>query len=249
MRINHNVATSSTLSDNACEQSPIVKLSSEKGTKGLGIEFGTSEKTSSVAPNYAQTVGWGGQPESLSSLLKKGEQLQQENMKKLASLLQSSFRRQLASISSKGVTATQSVTSTTASTAVSDVKGTDPATLAAIDNSQFSRADELKRWDSMVDHLPESERVAAEKVLNRPYAAAKLALEGTDEQKAKAREYINANQALFTAIETRAGAGDNRHVMADGSLSDKDLKVFAGTMKEGANQANMNSTVSYIIFF
>ena len=238
MRINHNIATSSTLSDNACEQSPIVKLSSEKGAKGLGIEFGTSVRTSSAAPNYAQTVGWGGQPESLSSLLKKGEQLQQENMKKLDSLLQSSFRRQLASISSTGVTATQSVTSTTANTAVSDVKGTDPATLAAIDNSQFSCSDELKRWDSMVGHLPESEREAAEKALNRPYAAAKLALEGTDEQKAKAREYINANQALFTAIETRAGAGDNRHVMADGSLSDKDLKVFAGTMKERANQAS-----------
>ncbi|WPC75398.1 type III effector HrpK domain-containing protein [Vibrio porteresiae] len=238
MRIDSNVVASSGLNDAPLTQTPPVIGASRAAVKGDGIQFGASTTRHLDEPNPSEKMDWLGQSPALFSLFKKRESKLQESSQNCDALLQSSARCNVASMPLAGITAASPVSSNVATEKLNSISSTDPAVLAAIDNSQFSRADELKRWGSMVGHLPESERVAAEKVLNRPYAAAKLALEGTDEQKAKALEYINANQALFTAIETRAGAGDNRHVMADGSLSDKDLKVFAGTMKERANQAS-----------
>lgn len=238
MRIDSNVVASRGLNDAPLTQTPPVIDASRAAVKGDGIQFGASTTRHLDEPNPSEKMDWLGQSPALSSLFKKRKSKLQESSQNCDALLQSSTRCNVASMPLAGITAASAVSSNVATEKLNAISSSDPALLAAIDNSQFSRADELKRWDSMVGHLPESEREAAEKALNRPYAAAKLALEGNDEQKAKAREYINANQALFTAIETRAGAGDDRHVMADGSLSDKDLKVFAGTMKERANQAS-----------
>ena len=67
------------------------------------------------------------------------------------------------------ISSTTSTTSTTAATAtpalaapVADSK-TDPAVLASIDNSRFSSPEQLKKWDSMVSHLPPEQREAAAK--------------------------------------------------------------------------------------
>ncbi|MDH2431369.1 type III effector HrpK domain-containing protein [Pokkaliibacter sp. MBI-7] len=107
--------------------------------------------------------------------------------------------------------------------AVTDSK-TDPAVLASIDNSRFSSPEQLKKWDSMVSHLPPEQREAAAKELNRPYAAARMAA-GKGKEAEEGMAYLMANPALATAIDT--GGKDGK---ADGKITKKDLKSFAKIM-------------------
>lgn len=133
------------------------------------------------------------------------------------------------------ISSTTSTTSTTAATATPapavDSK-TDPAVLASIDNSRFSSPEQLKKWDSMVSHLPPEQREAAAKELNRPYAAARMAA-GKGKEAEEGMAYLMANPALATAIDT--GGKDGK---ADGKITRKDLKSFASIMDKQLKGAN-----------
>lgn len=115
------------------------------------------------------------------------------------------------------------------------VNKTDPAVLARLDESEFSGPEQLEKWDDLVSHLPPEQREAAARELNRPYAAAKMALEGGQGAQ-DAMTYLMANPALRAAVDT--GAGGSRHnVRADGKITDNDLKGFAGNLEKRAREA------------
>ncbi|NWE47903.1 type III effector HrpK domain-containing protein [Pseudomonas gingeri] len=100
-----------------------------------------------------------------------------------------------------------------------------------LDDSKYSSPKDLERWAPMVANLPPDQRLQAEKELNRPIAAARMALEkGPDG--AKAMKFINDNPALKTAIDTAKHGGK-----ADGKISDGDLKAFAKKMQGAADGA------------
>lgn len=106
------------------------------------------------------------------------------------------------------------------------------ANAAFLDNSEYSSPEALKRWEPMVAHLPPEERLQAQKELNRPVAAAWMARnDGSDS--VKAMEFINANPALKTAVDTAQGGGN-----ADGRITNKDLKTFAKNMQKAADNAD-----------
>jgi hypothetical protein len=84
----------------------------------------------------------------------------------------------------------------------------------------------------MVANLPPEQREQAAKELNRPIAAARMAAEkGPDA--AKAMDFINANPALKTAVDTGKHGGK-----ADGKITDGDLKAFAKNMQKAADSAD-----------
>ncbi|NWC10641.1 type III effector HrpK [Pseudomonas agarici] len=102
---------------------------------------------------------------------------------------------------------------------------------AFLDDSKYSSPKELERWAPMVANLPPDQRLQAEKELNRPIAAARMALEkGPDG--AKAMKFINDNPAIKTAIDTAKHGGK-----ADGKITDGDLKAFAKKMQGAADSA------------
>jgi hypothetical protein len=106
------------------------------------------------------------------------------------------------------------------------------ADAAFLDDSKYSSPEELKRWEPLVANLPPDQRLQAEKELNRPIAAARMAAEkGPDS--AKAMEFINANPALKTAVDTGKHGGN-----ADGKITDGDLKAFAKNMQKSADNAD-----------
>ncbi|WP_128175701.1 type III effector HrpK domain-containing protein [[Pantoea] beijingensis] len=101
----------------------------------------------------------------------------------------------------------------------------------AIDNSKYSSPDELKKYDALVANLPPEERLQAEKEMNRPVAAAKMAAEGgADADRAKA--FIDANPALKIATDT-GQHGDK----PDGKTSTNDYKAFASNMEKARDAA------------
>ncbi|WP_434702615.1 type III effector HrpK [Pseudomonas sp. Z1-12] len=106
------------------------------------------------------------------------------------------------------------------------------ADAAFLDNSEFSSPETLKRWEPLVAHLPPEERLQAEKELNRPIAAARMA-RGDGPEAAQAMAFINANPALKTAVDVAQGGGS-----ADGKITNKDLKVFAKNMERAADKAD-----------
>nr|WP_279615938.1 type III effector HrpK domain-containing protein [Pseudomonas cannabina] len=124
----------------------------------------------------------------------------------------------------------ESTKASDASDAANAPKASDAAFL---DNSEYSSPEALQRWAPMVSHLPEGEREQAAKELNRPIAAAWMARE-KGENSAKAMEFINANPALKTAVDTAQGSGGN----ADGKITNKDLKTFAKNMEKAADNAD-----------
>ncbi|MFY1668305.1 type III effector HrpK domain-containing protein [Pseudomonas sp. Pseu.R1] len=101
-----------------------------------------------------------------------------------------------------------------------------------LDDSKYSSPKELERWAPMVANLPPDQREQAAKELNRPIAAARMAAEkGPDA--AKAMDFINANPALKTAVDTGKHGGK-----ADGKITDGDLKAFAKNMQKAADSAD-----------
>lgn len=101
-----------------------------------------------------------------------------------------------------------------------------------LDDSEYSTPKELERWAPMVANLPPDQREQAAKELNRPIAAARMAAEkGPDA--AKAMDFINANPALKTAVDTGKHGGK-----ADGKITDGDLKAFAKNMQKAADSAD-----------
>jgi hypothetical protein len=101
-----------------------------------------------------------------------------------------------------------------------------------LDDSKYSTPKELERWAPMVANLPPDQREQAAKELNRPIAAARMAAEkGPDA--AKAMDFINANPALKTAVDTGKHGGK-----ADGKITDGDLKAFAKNMQKAADSAD-----------
>nr|WP_256659841.1 type III effector HrpK domain-containing protein [Pseudomonas sp. LS-2] len=101
-----------------------------------------------------------------------------------------------------------------------------------LDDSKYSSPKELERWAPMVANLPPEQREQAAKELNRPIAAARMAAEkGPDA--AKAMDFINANPALKTAVDTGKHGGK-----ADGKITDGDLKAFAKNMQKAADSAD-----------
>jgi len=128
--------------------------------------------------------------------------------------------------------ATVPVESTQASDASDAANAPKASDAAFLDDSRYSGADALQRWAPMVAHLPDGEREQAAKELNRPIAAAWMARE-KGENSAKAMEFINANPALKTAVDTAQGGGN-----ADGKITNKDLKTFAKSMEKAADNAD-----------
>ncbi|WP_279891083.1 type III effector HrpK domain-containing protein [Pseudomonas sp. GD03842] len=117
-----------------------------------------------------------------------------------------------------------------ATAATADVPKADDASF--LDDSKYSSPKELERWAPMVAHLPPEQREQAAKELNRPIAAARMAAEkGPDA--AKAMDFINANPALKTAVDTGKHGGK-----ADGKITDGDLKAFAKHMQKAADSAD-----------
>jgi len=143
-----------------------------------------------------------------------------------------------------GNTPTQAPVSTAKPTAASDVSTPTPTDASKtaepskasdasfLDDSKYSSPKELERWAPMVANLPPDQREQAAKELNRPIAAARMAAEkGPDA--AKAMDYINANPALKTAVDTGKHGGK-----ADGKITDGDLKAFAKNMQKAADSAD-----------
>ncbi|MEB0046711.1 MULTISPECIES: type III effector HrpK domain-containing protein [unclassified Pseudomonas] len=106
------------------------------------------------------------------------------------------------------------------------------ADAAFLDNSVYSSPEALKRWEPLVANLPPDERLQAQKELNRPIAAARMAA-GKGPESAQAMEFINANPALKTAVDVGKHGGN-----ADGKITNKDLKAFAKHMENAANNAD-----------
>jgi hypothetical protein len=141
-------------------------------------------------------------------------------------------------------TATSGATPAAKTTATGDVgaaaptqasKPADPPSTSEasfLDDSKYSSPKELERWAPMVANLPPEQREQAAKELNRPIAAARMAAEkGPDA--AKAMDFINANPALKTAVDTGKHGGK-----ADGKITDGDLKAFAKNMQKAADSAD-----------
>lgn len=141
-------------------------------------------------------------------------------------------------------TATSGATPAAKTTATGDVgaaaptqasKPADPPSTSEasfLDDSKYSSPKELERWAPMVANLPPEQREHAAKELNRPIAAARMAAEkGPDA--AKAMDFINANPALKTAVDTGKHGGK-----ADGKITDGDLKAFAKNMQKAADSAD-----------
>lgn len=102
---------------------------------------------------------------------------------------------------------------------------------AFLDDSKYSSPKDLEKWAPLVANLPADQREAAEKALNRPIAAARMAAEkGPDS--AKAMDFINANPSLKNAVDVGKHGGK-----ADGKITDGDLKSFAGKMEGAADKA------------
>lgn len=109
---------------------------------------------------------------------------------------------------------------------------TPSADTAFLDNSRFSDAKALERWQPLVAHLPPEQRLAAAQALNRPIAAARMAA-GKGPEAEQAMAFINANPALKTAVDVGKSGGN-----ADGKITHKDLKAFAKNMEKAANKAD-----------
>ncbi|SDG64804.1 type III effector HrpK domain-containing protein [Pseudomonas abietaniphila] len=101
-----------------------------------------------------------------------------------------------------------------------------------LDDSKYSSPKELERWAPMVANLPPDQREQAAKELNRPIAAARMAAQGGSDG-AKAMDFINANPALKTAVDTGKHGGK-----ADGKITDGDLNAFAKNMQKAADSAD-----------
>jgi hypothetical protein len=101
-----------------------------------------------------------------------------------------------------------------------------------LDDSKYSSPKELERWAPMVANLPPDQREQAAKELNRPIAAARMAAEGGPDG-ARAMDFINANPALKTAVDTGKHGGK-----ADGKITDGDLNAFAKHMQKAADSAD-----------
>lgn len=127
------------------------------------------------------------------------------------------------------VSATAATTPTAASTSTDQPKSTEASFL---DDSKYSSPKELERWAPMVANLPPDQREQAAKELNRPIAAARMAAE-KGPNAAKAMDFINANPALKTAVDTGKHGGK-----ADGKITDGDLKAFAKNMQKAADSAD-----------
>lgn len=112
---------------------------------------------------------------------------------------------------------------------VTDIKPSAEAVF--LDNSKFSSPEELKKFEPLVAHLPPEEREQAEKELNRPIAAAKMAAEGGDDGE-KAKAFIDANPALKTATDIGKHGGKT-----DGVTIKDDYTSFAKNMENARDSA------------
>jgi hypothetical protein len=95
-----------------------------------------------------------------------------------------------------------------------------------LDECKYSTSEDLKKFEPMVANLPAEAREQAEKELNRPIAAAKLAAEG-GEFASQARAYLRANPAMATAADVGKHGGQ-----ADGKTTSGDYKAFAESLEK-----------------
>ncbi|MCD5993864.1 type III effector HrpK [Pseudomonas sp. CDFA 602] len=203
------------------------------------VTSGELADTSPVARNLTSSGGdvqFGQSGQSLSDLLNNEDDTGSSaaSFFSRSSTSSSSDFDSLSTSGSGGVSSTGSVasTGTPASSDASDPANAPQASDAAfLDNSEYSSPEALKRWEPMVAHLPPEEREQAAKELNRPIAAAWMARDDGPDA-AKAMEFINANPALKTAVDTAQGG------RADGKITNKDLKVFAKNMQKAADSAD-----------
>lgn len=196
-------------SDELADPSPLAR---SPGASSGGVQFGQSGQ-------------------SLSELLNSADDT--------ASSVASFFSPSRTSASSSfGLTDFSSVGSVSSASSTTGSDASDPANApkasdaSFLDDSKYSSPEALKRWEPMVAHLPPEEREQAAKELNRPIAAAWMARENGPEA-ARAMEFINANPALKTAVDTAQGGGN-----ADGKITNKDLKTFAKNMEKAADAAD-----------
>ncbi|MFP8964964.1 type III effector HrpK domain-containing protein [Pokkaliibacter sp. CJK22405] len=101
-----------------------------------------------------------------------------------------------------------------------------------LDESVYSQADELKGWGSMVQSLPADQRLQAQKQLNRPIAAARMAAEGGMDG-AKARAFIDSNPALKAAIDM--GKPGSK---MEGKITEGKCEAFADRMQRSRSAAS-----------
>lgn len=95
-----------------------------------------------------------------------------------------------------------------------------------LDDCKYSTPEDLKKFEPMVANLPAEAREQAEKELNRPIAAAKLAAEGGEfAQQAKA--FIDANPAMAAAADVGKHGGQ-----ADGKTTGGDYKALADSLEK-----------------
>lgn len=107
-----------------------------------------------------------------------------------------------------------------------------------LDNSKYSSPENLRKFEPMVANLPPEQREQAQKELNRPIAAAKLAAEG-GEFANQAKTFIDANPALKKAADLGKHGG-----RTDGTTTEGDYKALAGNL-EKARDAGATAVNEY----
>jgi hypothetical protein len=107
-----------------------------------------------------------------------------------------------------------------------------------LDNCKYSAPEDLKKFEPMVANLPADAQEQAEKELNRPIAAAKLAAEG-GEFAPQAKAFIDANPAMAAAADVGKHGGQ-----ADGKTTDGDYKALAENL-EKARDAGAKDVSQY----
>ncbi len=243
MRITSSPFSGITTSPSAGEQVGESPLASALLAPGRGaqtaVQFGQATGNAQVAPNgTAQTAS------SLLGLLFQGQGQVSGNTpadapspatQAPASRAAADAQSPVADTATGQVAPTRTATPVAAapSTAAGDAADAPKASEAAfLDDSEYSSPAALARWAPLVSNLPPEQRLQAEKELNRPIAAARMAA-GDGPDAARAMAFINANPALKTAVDVGKHGGN-----ADGKITGKDLKAFAKNMEKAADNAD-----------
>ncbi|MCI1852515.1 MAG: type III effector HrpK [Ewingella americana] len=137
------------------------------------------------------------------------------------------------STSPTSATSATSATSTTSSSSATSSASSSASSADAdfIDNSKYSSPEELKKYAPLVANLPPDQQLQAEKEMNRPAAAAKMAAAGGPDA-AHAKAFIDANPALKTATDVGKHGGK-----PDGKTTNGDYAAFANNMDKARDAA------------